>query len=102
MKKKSSGSGKKPARKKKASTDSDWKLGFPEVEGKAIDYIEARAESDYPCVIISFQDKTCLIIDTVPCLTMEGRLHGQQGKGRSAHQEVAGAAQLRMAEVCES
>jgi hypothetical protein len=71
---------KKPTRKKKAAADSDWKLRIPEVEGKAIDYVEVRAESDYPCVIISFQDKTCLIIDTVPCLTMEADYMDNSGE----------------------
>jgi len=46
-------------------------LRFDEVTGKTVEFIEMRADADFPCVEIGFDDKTALLVVMSTRLSME-------------------------------
>jgi len=47
------------------------RLRFDQIKGKTVEFIEMRADADYPCVEISFEDKTALLFLLDTRMTME-------------------------------
>ena len=46
-------------------------LRFDEVIGKTVEFIEMKADADFPCVEIGFDDKTALVVVMNTRLSME-------------------------------